>query len=542
MMARAQSLGQQAIWHPGFIAATDPDRPAVICGDIVLRYGALEKGSQAIAAMVHAHGLAVGDSIAMLIGNRPEFFTIAWSAQRSGLYYVPISPRLTATEIAYILGDCRPKALFVDPEYAHLAAQALAVLGHQGNDIACYDIAVPIDDYKEPPAVEGGDMLYTSGTTGKPKGVRRALSGDALGRDARRVERVKTLFGLGHDSVFLSTAPLYHAAPLRFTLNLLRTGGTVVCMPKFDAANALQLIAKHRITHSQWVPTMFSRLLALPEAERNAHDLSSHCVAIHAGAPCAPELKRQMIDWWGPILHEYYSGTESVGFTHVSATEWLERPGTVGRAYGCTTHILGDDGQVLPAGSIGAVYFESTAKLAYHNDPAKTRAAHDARGWATLGDIGYLDDDGFLFLTDRRAFTIISGGVNIYPSEIEAVLSRHPAVRDCAVFGVSDADMGESVFAVIELEEEASGDPALAQALAEYAAQSLARFKVPRQIAFGPVGRTETGKLQKAQLRETYISTAKIHAISNLTSSTMQNTTPATPGFIPVSPAQADHV
>jgi long-chain acyl-CoA synthetase len=495
--------------HPGTIAAQTPDRPAVIFGDHVLTYGALDHDSRAIATMLHGNGIGQGDIIAMLVGNRPEFFSIAWAAQRSGLYYLPIPTRLTPTEIAYILADSGAQALFIDPDYANLADSAAANLS-----IARYGIDSPSTLLPEPPATEGGDMLYTSGTTGRPKGVRRPLSGDALGSDSKRIDRAKALFGLDRDSVFLSPAPLYHAAPLRFTMNLLRTGGTVVGMPKFDAAGALALIEKHRITHSQWVPTMFNRLLALPEAECGSFDLSSHHVAIHAGAPCAPDLKRRMINWWGPILHEYYSGTESVGFTHVTSAKWLERPGTVGQAYGCAMHILDDDGNPLPVGEIGAVYFEGKAGLAYHNDPAKTEAAHDARGWATMGDIGYLDTEGYLFLTDRRAFTIISGGVNIYPSEIEAALSSHPLVRDVAVFGIPDADLGESVFALVELGASETADSALAQELVDHCAITLAGFKLPRRIVFGSVNRTETGKIAKADLRNQHNCGTQGYAIS----------------------------
>lgn len=508
--------------HPGSIAAQFPDRPAVIFKDRQLSYGALDAYSHATAAMLHSNGLMQGDVIAMLIGNCPEFFTIAWAAQRSGLYYLPIPTQLTANEIAYILKDSGAKALFVDPDHLSLAHKAAA-----GLDLEIYGAHPPDGHYPEPPAIEGGDMLYTSGTTGKPKGVRYPLSGKPLGSDGKRTERAKVLFDLDGDSVFLSPAPLYHAAPLRFTMNLLRVGATIIGMHKFDAAGALSLIETHRVTHSQWVPTMFNRLLMLPKSERTQHDLSSHRVAIHAGAPCVPDLKRQMIDWWGPILHEYYSGTESVGFTHVTSRQWLDRPGTVGIPYGCTIHILDDEGEVLPSGKIGAVYFEGKAGLAYHNDALKTAAVHDANGWATMGDIGYVDDDGYLFLTDRRAFTIISGGVNIYPSEIEAVLASHAAVYDTAVFGIRDADFGESVFALVELVSGQTGDAALAQQLADHAAASLARFKLPRRIAFGSVGRTETGKVHKAKLRDAYASGTGGYAVGPPSPFGHGNTTPS---------------
>ena len=485
--------------HPGHIAATTPDRPAVIIGDAVLTYGALDAGSLALAAWLHKQGLRQGDTIALLIANRPEFFVASWAAHRSGLYYVPIPTRLTPAEVAHILTDSGAALLFVDPDLRPLAEAAARL-----SPIRLCDMTIPDADEPPPPAIEGADMLYTSGTTGRPRGVRQPITGEPLGSDSRRVNRARQLFGLGADSIFLSPAPLYHAAPLRFSMNLLRTGGTVVAIPRFDAAAALALIACHGVTHSQWVPTMFARLLALPENVRMRTDLSSHRVAIHAGAPCPPYIKRRMIDWWGPILHEYYSGTESIGFTHATSAEWLERPGTVGRAFGSTIHILGDDGCSLAAGETGTVHFEGSAPLSYHGDADKTAAAHSPQGWATMGDVGHVDADGYLFLTDRRAFTIISGGVNIYPAEVEAVLASHPSVQDCAVFGVPDADLGETVFALVEPGHDAPANPALADALSDHLRERLAPWKVPRIIRFGRVGRTETGKVAKATLRETH--------------------------------------
>jgi long-chain acyl-CoA synthetase len=478
--------------HPGTIAARTPDRLAVVIGDAVLSYGNLDTQSRVIAAKLHAMGLRQGDVLAMLIGNRPEFFIFAWAAQRSGLYYLPIPTRSRADEIDYLLRDSGARILAVDPEYTNVVA---------GLDIATIGIDATPNDLPEPAAIEGADMLYTSGSTGRPKGVRRPITGALLGSEVRRVDRHRELFGLDHDSVFFSPAPLYHAAPLRFTMTALRVGATVIGASRFDAREALAAIAKHKVTHSQWVPTMFSRMLALPEAERGAHDLSSHQIAIHSAAPCSAEVKRAMIDWWGPILHECYAGTESVGFTHATSAEWLARPGTVGRAYGATIHILDDNGNDVAPGTIGSVHFATAAALVYHNDPDKTAAAHDGQGRATIGDIGYVDADGYLFLTDRRAFTIISGGVNIYPAEVEAAFVGHPDIFDIAVFGVPDNDLGEVVFALVELAPEVAADRATAARLEAYARSRLASIKLPRQIAFASVGRTETGKIQKAQLR-----------------------------------------
>lgn len=482
--------------HPGTIAARDPDRLAVVIGDATLSYAKLDADSRALAAQLFELGLREGDVMAMLVGNRPEFFTLAWAAQRSGLYYVPVPTRLTSQEVAYILRDSDARVLAVDPYHAEVADRALRECS-----VATIGIAPDGIDRPEPPAIEGADMLYTSGSTGRPKAVKRPITGAALGREVRRVGRARTLFGIDDGCVFFSPAPLYHAAPLRFTMNVLRVGGTVVGARRFDAHEALAVMARHRVTHSQWVPTMFVRLLALSPAERRAHDLSAHRVAIHSAAPCPPEVKRAMIDWWGPIVHECYAGTESVGFTHATSAEWLARPGTVGRAVGGAIHVLDDDGKACAPGTIGNIFFSGAAALNYHGDAAKTRAAHDSVGRATIGDVGYVDADGYLFLTDRRAFTIISGGVNIYPAEVEAAFVGHAAVADIAVFGIPDAEFGEAVYALVELVPGYAGDRATALALTDHARERLARFKLPRWIAFGSVGRTETGKLHKAMLR-----------------------------------------
>jgi long-chain acyl-CoA synthetase len=482
--------------HPGTIARHNPDRQAVVFGESTMSYGTLDTQSRAIAAALFAAGLRQGDVLAMLIGNRPEFFAVAWAAQRSGLYYLPIPTRLTPPEIAYLLTDSGAKAIAIDPDFASVARAAMG-------DMPITIVGIHADDagLPEPPAIEGSDMLYTSGSTGRPKGVRRPITGAPLGSDARRVARAETLFGLGADSVFFSPAPLYHAAPLRFMMNVLRTGGTVVGMRKFDAATALAMMADHHVTHSQWVPTMFVRMLALPVTVRQRFDLSTHRVAIHSAAPCPPDIKRAMIDWWGPIIHECYAATESVGFTHVTSREWLERPGTVGRSYETIIHVVDEDGQECAPGSIGTIYFEGRGGLSYHNDPDKTAAAHDAHGWATTGDIGYVDADGYLFLTDRRAFTIISGGVNIYPAEVEAAFAGHADIADIAVFGIPDADFGEAVFALVELLPGRVADASQAERLIGYARARLASYKLPKRIGFGDVGRTETGKLHKAVLR-----------------------------------------
>jgi fatty-acyl-CoA synthase len=308
-------------------------------------------------------------------------------------------------------------------------------------------------------------------------------------------------------TVFLSPAPLYHAAPLRWAMTVQRLGGTVVAMHRFEAGAAIEALARHRVTHSQWVPTMFSRMLDHAErAGKRSANPPSHACAIHAGAPCPPEVKRRMIEWWGPILHEYYSGTEAVGFTHIDSCDWLERPGSVGRPYGSKVHILGEDDGPLPPGATGRVFFEGANAHAYHGDPDKAHAATSRQGYATMGDIGHVDADGFLYLTDRAAFTIISGGANIYPAEVEAALMADPAIVDCAVFGVPDADMGEVVQAIVEPVGGPPADPAgRAAEIGEWLRGLLASNKIPRRIAFVErVPRLETGKVRKRELKEFY--------------------------------------
>lgn len=483
-----------ALEHPGIVAAATPDRLASVFGDDRMTYAELDRRSTDAAARLHAMGLVPGDTVALLAGNGCGFLAAAWAAQRSGLYLLPVPTHTTAAELTYLLADSGASALIYDEARAAIAATA------QTRRLTLSDALAPCDAPRAA-AVEGGDMLYTSGTTGRPKGVKRALGLAPLGSETRRTARARMLFGLDGDSVLLSPAPLYHAAPLRFAMNLLRVGGTVVGLVRFDAEAALAAMAAHRVTHSQWVPTMLSRLLAMPPAQRSAHDLSAHRCAIHAGAPCPFHVKRAMIDWWGPILHEYYSGTESLGFTHVTSAEWLARPGTVGRAHGCAVHVLGADGQELGPNTTGMIYFSGTAGFAYHNAPEQTAAAQSSQGWATMGDIGHVDADGYVFLTDRAAFTIISGGVNIYPREIEDVLAALPGVEDCAVFGIADDDLGEAVMAVVQACASLPADAASAATLLEALAEVLAPAKRPRFIAFEMLARTETGKLDKTSLR-----------------------------------------
>src|SRR5579863_6200104 len=491
----------------------NPAKPAVIVGNDTMSYRELDIGSRAAAASLRRRALARGDVVAILAPNSAAFFVAAWAAQRSGLYYTPIGRHLKPGEIAYILSDSGAKALFVESSLAGLAAQALRELP-PGAAPACFSLGGSIEGMAEiedlaaedgVEDVEGGDLLYTSGTTGRPKGVKRPLDFGPLGSDSRRVTRLRDLFEMGKDTVFYTAAPIYHAAPLRFAMTVLRMGATLVMDRKFDPATALTTIGRRGVTHSQWAPTMFVRLLQLPENERAAFRPLEHRKAIHSGAPCAASVKRAMIDWWGPILHEYYSGTESAGFTHATSEEWLSFPGTVGKPWGCKIHILSESGVELGPGKIGDVYFEGRAGLHYHNDEAKTRQAHSAQGWTTMGDIGFVNEEGYLFLCDRKNFVIVSGGVNIYPREIEDVLEGHPDVLEAAVFGLPDDEFGESVQAVVQLRDAARAGPELAQALHTHVRERLARYKAPKRLAFeADLPRLPNGKLEKHRLRQDY--------------------------------------
>jgi acyl-CoA synthetase (AMP-forming)/AMP-acid ligase II len=352
---------------------------------------------------------------------------------------------------------------------------------------------------------EGIDMLYSSGTTGRPKGVKTPLPDAPLGESPGLIPLVTMLFGFDSESVYLSPAPLYHAAPLRFSMTMHRLGATVVVMEHFDAEHFLVFVERYRVTCTQVVPTMFIRILKLPEEVRRRYDVSSLRSVVHAAAPCPVEVKRQIIDWWGPIVHEYYAGTEGNGFVYCSSQDWVAHPGTVGRAILGTVRIVGDEGEELPLGEPGTIYFESGATFEYHNDPEKTAASRNDKGWSTLGDVGYLDDGGYLYLTDRKAFMIISGGVNIYPQEAENVLVTHPKVIDVAVFGVPNPDFGEEVKAVVQPADLAEAGPELERELISYCRSQLADVKCPRTVDFrAELPRHPTGKLYKRLLKDEY--------------------------------------
>ncbi len=474
----------------------------------------LEQRSRRCAALLLARGLRSGDAVAVYLDNHLRYFELLWAAHRIGLYYTTVSRHLKAPEVLYIVRDCGARALF--SAAALMDTDGALAQGTAGLHRFSLDGAVPgFEDYEAalqavpadvelPETPEGTDFCYSSGTTGLPKGIKRPLASANRHFVAEPNPRMhwKTF---DRDTVYLSTAPFYHTAPVRWNMNVMREGGTCVLMERFDAQAALAAIARFRVTHSQWVPTMFIRLLRLPEAERRAHDLSSLRVAVHAAAPCPVWVKQAMIDWWGPILYEFYSGTELVGRTSLDSHEWLAHPGSVGIPEFGAVHILGEDGRALPAGTPGVIWFSGGPAFEYHGDPAKTRQAYNDRGWATYGDIGYLDADGFLYLTDRLANMIISGGVNIYPQETENVLGQHAAVHDVAVVGVPNEEFGEEVKAVVQLRHGHAASDALAQELIAWCRARLSPIKCPRSVDFtAALPRTETGKLLKREVKRAY--------------------------------------
>ncbi|WGL51766.1 acyl-CoA synthetase [Nocardioides sp. BP30] len=507
--------------YPGTWAQQTPDKPALIMAGSgrVLTYAALDDRSLRLARHLRASGLEVGDGIAMISDNRLETYEVYWAAMRSGLYITAVNSHLSAPEASYIVRDCGAKALVVSAALAgtvvdlEVQVAERLVFGGALDGYADYEAALAAaGDEPLPEQPHGDDLLYSSGTTGRPKGIKPPLPQIAVDEPGYLYPTVfGQAYGFGPDTVYLSPAPVYHAAPLRFVGSVHVAGGTAVMMERFDAEAALAAIEKHRVTHTQMVPTMFVRMLKLPEEVRAAYDVSSLRCVVHAAAPCPVDVKRRMIAWFGPVIEEYYASTESNGSTMIDSRTWLQHPGSVGKPLLGIPHIVGADGTECAAGEIGTIYFEREKRtFSYHNDPGKTRAAeHPAHpNWTTVGDLGYLDEDGFLFLTDRQAFMIISGGVNIYPQEIEDLFALHPAVADIAVIGVPDEEMGERVVAVVQPAPGVVGDQSLADELTAYARERIARFKVPREIHFrDDLPRTPTGKMVKGRLRDLYAAT-----------------------------------
>ncbi len=513
-------MADETTHYPGSWAERDPSRPAVIMAadGRIVTYGELDEIANRLSRLYRSIGLQPGDHVAFCMENRPEFLPIMWGAHYAGLYYTAISSRLTSDELAYIIEDSGSRAFITSPYKAEQVAELGDRLGSLDLRLSVGGAVDGFDSFEDaiaaqspeplPDRVEGSPMLYSSGTTGRPKGVKAPLPDQPLGTAEGLMSLITLLFGATAESTYLSPAPLYHSAPLRYCSSFQRIGATVVVMDRFDAEGALQVIQQHRVTHSQWVPTMFVRMLKLPEATRAKYDLSTLSCAVHAAAPCPIPVKEQMIDWWGPVLHEYYAGTEGNGFVYCNSEGWLGHKGTVGQAVGSDMHIVGEDGVEVPVGEEGTVYFGKSsvgAQFEYHNDPEKTSSSYLDNGWSTLGDIGRLDEDGFLYLTDRKANMIISGGVNIYPQETENVLTMHPKVQDVAVFGVPNEDFGEEVKAVVQPADMAEAGTALESELIAYCRENLADVKCPRSVDFrAELPRHPTGKLYKRLLKDEY--------------------------------------
>jgi acyl-CoA synthetase (AMP-forming)/AMP-acid ligase II len=506
---------------PGKWAAERPDHLAYVMASSgeAVTYARLNDRSNQLAQMFWDLGLRFGDHIAVFMENRVEYFEPCWAAQRSGLLFTCINSHFNADEVAYIVDDCDAQVIVVSDALRDVAAELVdkmprvklrLVVGEPLEGYEPYEDALaryPAEPLEE--ELEGTRMLYSSGTTGRPKGVKYKIERRRVS-DALPVEMgmMTTIWGMDQDAIYLSPAPLYHSAPLFYCMSTMRLGGTAVVMEQFDPEDALRCIEQYHVTHSQWVPTMFVRMLKLPEPARTKYDVSSMKVALHAAAPCSVETKRKMIDWWGPIIDEYYAATEGTGATYINSPDWLAHPGSVGRSMLGPIHILDEEGGEQPPGRVGTVWFEplpNRAGFEYHKDEQKTRDSHNDRGWSTVGDMGYLDEDGYLFLTDRKTFMIVSGGVNIYPQEAENLLIDHPKVYDVAVFGIPDPEMGERVHAVVQPLDWSEAGPTLEQELLAYCRENLAHYKCPKAVDFEKeLPREQTGKLYKRLLRDRY--------------------------------------
>lgn len=500
-------------------ASTEPDRTAVIVGATGERHSRrdISQRAERMAQWLVGQGLEPGDRFAVFLENRIEFLELGFAARRAGLYMTPVNTHLVADDIAYLLTNSGAKLVVASDK----TLPALRQLGG-GVMPACWTVDVDETDARSlarglaqmdrarfvdlDDRPVGRELIYTSGTTGRSKGVLIALRpAAARGAVTPADVTLARMLRLDERVVYFHPAPLYHSAPLRYSLRVLDFGGQVVLMDRFDPETSLALIERYEVTHSQWVPTMFGRMLNLPPEVRHAYDLSSHRIAMHAAAPCPTSTKQAMLDWWGDILVEYYAGSEQQGTTIITSGEWRERPGSVGRAAIGQIHIVDDNDMELKPGEIGRVYFSGGSEFEYLGDPDKTKDARNGRGWGTYGDLGYVDEQGYLFLSDRRADLIISGGVNLYPQEIENVLLGCPDVEDVAVVGAPDADLGEAPLAIVVASDARNEADRTAKQIAEFARGRLNRMQTPRGIVFvESLPRSEAGKLLRRILKEQY--------------------------------------
>jgi long-chain acyl-CoA synthetase len=511
--------------YPDKYTLAHPDKPAdVMAGSgESISYAELEARANRLAHLLRAHGLKRLDHYAIFMENNSRYIECCAAGERAGLYYTCVNSFLTATELAYILNNSESRVLITSRALATVACDALRecpaltlclIVDREDNDPRARDYATAVAAFPATPIADeriGTAMLYSSGTTGRPKGILRPLPDAPPSHRLPLFDFLSRLWRYRENMVYLSPAPLYHSAPQAAVSLTLRHGGTAIIMERFEPEHYLALVEKFQVSHSQLVPTMFSRLLKLPAQVRGRYRLGSLETVIHAAAPCPVPVKQQMIEWWGPIIHEYLGATEGLGFAACDSAEWLAHPGTVGKVLLGDIQVLDEEMRPCPIGTPGQLWFRTATEFEYFNDPQRTRETRSADGaLSTVGDVGYLDEDGYLYLTDRATFMIISGGVNIYPQECENLLITHPQVADAAVFGVPNEDLGEEVKAVVQPLEGVAHDDALRRELLDFCARHLARHKCPRSIDFTvALPRLPTGKLYKKQLRDGYWADAR---------------------------------
>jgi long-chain acyl-CoA synthetase len=506
--------------YPGLQAVARADQPAIIMagsGETVT-YRELEARSNRLAHLLRAIGLKRRDHYAVFMENHARFIECDAAGERSGLYYTNVNSYLTARELAHIVNNSLSKVLITSQARRNVALEALRdcpnvqlclIVDGPGEGARVRSLDEATAEFPSTPIPDeslGGPMLYSSGTTGNPKGVLRPLPDQPPAQPLPVFGIYERSWRFRQGQIYLMPAPLYHSAPFVGAAGTIRLGGTLIVMERFDAEQFLQLVEKHRVTHTQLVPTMFSRMLKLPESVRRRYDLSSLEATVHGAAPCPVPVKEAMIDWWGPIILEYYGATEGMGLAMCDSAEWLAHKGTVGRTVAGELHVLDEAMREVPTGETGKLWFKTASPFEYFDDPVKTAEANSPdRTMSTVGDVGHVDEEGFIYLTDRAAFMIISGGVNIYPQECENLLITHPKVADAAVFGAPNEDLGEEVKAVVQLMPQFGPCTDIADELMAFCRESLAHHKCPRSIDFeAELPRLPTGKLYKGPLRERY--------------------------------------